>query len=256
MDTNAQCVSAGDSTLTYYSDINPDAYLLSCCYQPPDTFYLDLNGDTHTDFYIVTWYMNYSMGTSGYSFIQGTGTNKILANSTNDSIPDTLDINNSICETGVWKNKAFFTQYSYFVSNPGSAFYHFEWGGLNKYVGLKIVQPADSTFGWVELKINGSVGYSSAFVKRYGCGDIAPYTLPTPEGVIICPNPTNDIATINLPGYIKTELYNDKGQIIYKNEGIQKIIDLSAFPSGIYILKIVSGTSVFSEKIIKIRDKK
>lgn len=254
------CIAAGDSTLSHYTDIIPDLTISDCCYQPPDSFYLDLNQDNHIDFYIVSWYRNYTMGSYGWTYISAADNNKILVNSINNTIPDTLSNTDTVCSSGVWKDKGYLINYASYFGSPSSSYSYIEWNYLmNKYVGLKLMNGVDSTFGWVQVYAQYNGGWNYAVIKNFGCGAISDYVAPKPptpivsSDIIVYPNPTYDLVNINLPNYSNYEikLFNDVGEIIYQNIGNQKVVDLSGLPIGLYVLKIITSDKTVSEKIIK-----
>jgi hypothetical protein len=251
------CILAGDSSLSHYTNLIPDLILSDCCYNPPDSLCLDLNQDSHIDFYIVSWYRNFSMGSYGWTYIQAADNNKILVNSINNSIPDTLSNTDTVCSSGVWRNKGLFIDYASYWGAPGSSYSHTEWNYLlNKNVGLKLISGVDSTFGWVQVYAQFTGGGNAAVVKNFGCGAIPDYVAPKPpisSDVIVYPNPTYDIVNINLPGYTSFEikLYNEIGETVYQRTGNQPIVDLSGLSSGLYVLKIITSDRTFYEKILK-----
>ncbi|MFH0865290.1 MAG: DUF3089 domain-containing protein, partial [Bacteroidota bacterium] len=77
------------------------------------------------------------------------------------------------------------------------------------------------------------------------------------DDVQIFPNPVSDLITINLsPDFCKKdaiiEIFSADGQLIKKQEFPQSetLINVSGLSQGIYILKIISGKSVFANKIV------
>ena len=67
----------------------------------------------------------------------------------------------------------------------------------------------------------------------------------------IYPNPSQGI--LNISGEIKDtdliEIYNAKGQVVYAQYGAEQL-DIRAFGSGIYSLRIVNHHGIYSEKIV------
>jgi hypothetical protein len=268
------CITAGDATLYHYTDVNPDEYLTSCCYQPPDSFNLDLDHDGTIDFYLVSWYRNFMGGSYGWSYIQGAGNNKILVNSVNNAIPDTLSIGDTICGGGTWANKGYFVDW-YSIFGDSASYYNYnQWQDLmNRYVGLAVNDAVDSVYGWVGVQSSGSAtsGSSTVLVIRdYGCGYKIPVPVPPPasgpdpasaaalSGTVFFPNPTTDIVNINLPAYAEYEvkLVNSLGQIVYRNYGSQKLIDMRAFDPGAYTLIVITSDSSIRERIIRVKENK
>ena len=98
--------------------------------------------------------------------------------------------------------------------------------------------------------------FPTVSLTQYSCD----YTLETPESEIsfanVYPNPANTILMIELTDHGQSEyrfqIYSVTGNLIVneKSNASQQSIDLSFFPSGIYFLKIISGDSHYSQKII------
>ncbi len=75
------------------------------------------------------------------------------------------------------------------------------------------------------------------------------------EGISIYPNPTNGVVSVTLP-YAdvahEVALYDINGRMIdSKESNAQLQMDLSAYPNGVYFLKIKSGDKVITEKVVK-----
>lgn len=71
----------------------------------------------------------------------------------------------------------------------------------------------------------------------------------------IWPNPTNSSITINSNSQINDiSLYDISGRIIQKYNGIgqQAEIDISIYPSGVYIIKVENSLGVFSRKFVRL----
>lgn len=252
------CIVAGDSTLTHYTDFVPDETLTSFGgYAPPDTLPIDINNDGILDFKVEVWKVLTSFANFGNAHISAYGNNKILVNISDQTIADTLNNADTICSANIWKNWGYFFDYNT-TFDSATSYYNYNWTGIaDRYVGLKLVNPIDSAFGWVQIYITSS---GSVIIKNYGCGTITPdntsipqVTTPVTESVIVFPNPTYDLINIQLLNYSNYEikLYNDIGEIIYQNKGNQKIVDLTTFPIGMYILKIVTKDQTIIKKIIK-----
>ncbi len=70
--------------------------------------------------------------------------------------------------------------------------------------------------------------------------------------IIIYPNPSNGIFTVELSDKATIEIFSTKGQLIYSGYYVDSSnnIDLSANPKGVYIIRINDGISITTEKII------
>ena len=74
--------------------------------------------------------------------------------------------------------------------------------------------------------------------------------------ILVYPNPTKDEVYITTKGeqINSYSLYNINGQVILKDEKVRtnsEKISLSAFPKGVYVLKVVTDKNVYSRKAIK-----
>ena len=70
--------------------------------------------------------------------------------------------------------------------------------------------------------------------------------------VNIFPNPTRDYVNIEYDGTAKVFLYTISGMLLYERTFTgNKKVSLEAFPSGLYLLKIVSERGVLTQQIIK-----
>lgn len=79
---------------------------------------------------------------------------------------------------------------------------------------------------------------------------------PAKRELHVYPNPVTDKLTVSFNlhnGYSNVSLYNAVGALIYNNASKQPIhiIDMSGLPQGVYLLKIRSGETIRSERIIK-----
>lgn len=69
----------------------------------------------------------------------------------------------------------------------------------------------------------------------------------------IMPNPFSGSVRIDSPEPIKSiEVYNTIGKLVFQSADSGPVVDLSAFPTGIYIIRIVSGARIHQQKITKI----
>lgn len=252
------CVLAGDRMLSHYTDVNPD-YSLPV---PWSTDYVDYNLDIDengvTDFIIINYFLYTGLsGANSHTKIEGVGQNKISGCFYSSGFfADTLSLNDTICGDDLWKSSCYFIK-SWSSWSSGGGYNYNLWEGLsNKHVGLKLFRGVDSTYGWIQLRSNSNV----ITVNDYGCGlfpDENDLLEPADEGVVVFPNPTNGLANIylkNEPVY-SVELYNDRGEIIYRTEEKINRLDLSIYPTGIYMLRIIAPTKTYNEKIVLYKTK-
>ncbi|MEI8204758.1 MAG: T9SS type A sorting domain-containing protein, partial [Bacteroidota bacterium] len=75
------------------------------------------------------------------------------------------------------------------------------------------------------------------------------------KAINVYPNPVTNELIIEIKGNTQTiqfEISNSIGQLIYKSKMIEKtVIQTSAFPSGIYFIKLENGKIIEFKKIIK-----
>ena len=68
-------------------------------------------------------------------------------------------------------------------------------------------------------------------------------------GIVVYPNPTNDIITIETRLEIEVELYDIMGKLLISKDS--KRIDLSNYPSGVYSLILIYNNKRFNTRVIK-----
>ncbi|MFL5765565.1 MAG: T9SS type A sorting domain-containing protein [Bacteroidia bacterium] len=258
------CITAGD-TLIHYTDINPHALVYGCCYNPPDSFALDLDHDGTIDFYLVDWFRTDMMGGYGWGYIQGTGQNKVLVDPANYGTPFRLNLNDSICSGGSWAGSGHFINYNIIFGDSVDSYSHSPWADIGPYyVGLQIAEPVDSVYGWIQISAHtGGSAYAQLEITSYGCG----YKTPTPthidppviaDGLIFYPNPTTDIVNIFLPKYssYQVKILDDLGQVVYDQYGSIKMVDMRALRPGIYYLTVKTSEETFQSKVIRVKENK
>ena len=69
-------------------------------------------------------------------------------------------------------------------------------------------------------------------------------------GIVVYPNPTKDIITIETRLDIEVELYDLTGSKIFEGENINRL-DLSKLPDGIYNMSILYNNVRYSKKVVK-----
>jgi len=71
--------------------------------------------------------------------------------------------------------------------------------------------------------------------------------------VTLSPNPTTGWFTLSSEEPVKLEIYNLSGKEIYsfQEDHLEKKIDLSNQPKGVYLLRIKTKTGVYTEKIVR-----
>ena len=77
-------------------------------------------------------------------------------------------------------------------------------------------------------------------------------TIITAEQVAIFPNPTNGMVTININGVdnFKVNVYGIDGKLLV--ETMNKEVDLTTFPQGFYVFKIIANQQVVTKQVVKV----
>lgn len=77
-------------------------------------------------------------------------------------------------------------------------------------------------------------------------------TIITAEQVAIFPNPTNGMVTININGVdnFKVNVYGIDGKLLM--ETMNKEVDLTTFPQGFYVFKIIANQQVVTKQVVKV----
>lgn len=77
-------------------------------------------------------------------------------------------------------------------------------------------------------------------------------TIITTEQVAIFPNPTNGMVTININGVdnFKVNVYGIDGKLLM--ETMNKEVDLTTFPQGFYVFKIIANQQVVTKQVVKV----
>jgi len=69
-------------------------------------------------------------------------------------------------------------------------------------------------------------------------------------GIVIYPNPTKNLITIETRLQIKVEVYDIMGKLLIKEENTKRL-DLSDLANGLYNLSIIYNDKRYSKQIIK-----
>ncbi len=127
---------------------------------------------------------------------------------------------------------------------------------LSFTVGQTEVMSTTSRVTSVEVARSGiSEGVQQAYrVNEVGIDGVEPLGV----SVNILPNPTTDHVTVVLGDVVSglsLELYTSSGQILQKEafKGTMQKVDISAYPSGSYMLRLVAEGKESNYRIIKIR---
>jgi len=98
-------------------------------------------------------------------------------------------------------------------------------------------------------------GTEEVFVSKYRCeNNVGLHEFGNGETISIYPNPSNGIFTLNSQS-AKGEIYiyNLLGEVIYKSKMNSSVsrIDLSEHANGIYFVRIISSSEIYSGKLLK-----
>ncbi len=97
--------------------------------------------------------------------------------------------------------------------------------------------------------------HQETFVSKYRCdNNVGIHEIGNGENISIYPNPSNGIFTLNSQS-AKGEIYiyNLLGEVIYKSKMNSSVsrIDLSEHANGIYFVRVISGSEIYSGKLLK-----
>jgi hypothetical protein len=69
---------------------------------------------------------------------------------------------------------------------------------------------------------------------------------------LIYPNPTKGIVQFGLPQLEQIKVFNTSGKLmmVKTNQSSSNSLDISSLPNGCYLLRVESGESVYSGKVI------
>ena len=98
-------------------------------------------------------------------------------------------------------------------------------------------------------------GIEDLFISKYRCeNNVGLHEFGNGETISIYPNPSNGIFTLNSQS-AKGEIYiyNLLGEVIYKSKMNSSVsrIDLSEHANGIYFVRIISSSEIYSGKLLK-----
>ena len=128
----------------------------------------------------------------------------------------------------------------------------------NEIVGYSLYRPStDQTF-YLEVKYDPTLDNSGRFQANGMSAVVQVVMSPTDvvgytgSNIHIYPNPSEGVFNIDgIPGNAEISIYNAFGKQIYFEETNPPVqIDLSGQPNGIYIIKIVTGSGTYYDKLI------
>jgi hypothetical protein len=143
-------------------------------------------------------------------------------------------------------------------SGPTGNFPIIERIGATKYLfGVFVNQAMEGSIKDLRCYIDGDLSFHFDWSDSIPCDDLPPlsiYKIDNPKPSLnIYPNPTSGIVTIEVFAKTTVEILDSKGQIIetITCERKKTTIDLSKFPSGFYLVKLITDEGVVTNKLIK-----
>jgi PA domain/Secretion system C-terminal sorting domain len=142
-------------------------------------------------------------------------------------------------ELGVWRTETFNTASPIWIQSQN---------------GMQNVKVTD-----MDLR-NDNVVYAATYGRGIFSGtftaNLAATNFIKTDAVKVYPNPSNGIYNLKIDkfvGKVTIQVVDINGRMVYNqtNENSEKTIDLSAFQSGIYVLKVTGNDLNYSEKLIK-----
>lgn len=144
------------------------------------------------------------------------------------------------------------------INNSGTLIWNKTMGGSNIDEARAVVQNSDGSY----LLAGHSYSFDGDVSLNKGMSDFWVVKLSSTVGIdevennssiIIFPNPTNAIFTINSNEQIdEVEIFNTQGQAVYnkKTTSNSSTIDLTSLPKGIYLVQLKTNTNSVTKKIV------
>jgi methionine-rich copper-binding protein CopC len=257
-----------------YTDVNPDVTINTI----PSSFDIDFNGDLTPEFqlklyYSSSFYLARVVPMSPLNEVMATSYVDVL--NPNDIISGAQSFVNygSALEINDWYLDLFelaFSTYSYSSITYSSTGTWGKWGGANtdKYIGVKFDISGNTHYGWIRVDTDFSTTNPSAWsmtIKDFAyqsipdssilAGDMGGASLNERFATtkIFAANKQINLS-FNEADFSNTQIsvYNNLGQLVHQQEAAnqKEIIDMSAYPMGMYIVKLQTAGAVLSKKII------
>jgi hypothetical protein len=141
------------------------------------------------------------------------------------------------------------------LQNPGSSYSTdngVTWSDALTYDQLTSVSFYDVNHGWGGGVSDGSTGGMFKFVPPTPVG-VSHLTVVS-NGVSVSPNPSKGVFELKFNNFQnEVAVYNVIGKKVYEstfNGVLNKTVDISSYPAGVYFVKVISDGKVYSEKII------
>jgi len=228
---------------------------------------LDFNEDKNSDIRIFGYYqgLGYLSAEGGISLKLNPGTCVALDTTNNNLGPKVFEYRDRIGNDCNWSCR-FDTTYSIIYAyqkfvppNSQIGGYRGNWiNKVDKYMATMTIVDNDTLYGWV--KLTGVTNTAlEVVIKQYASQKMRITNIENQETETIgaYPNPFRDYLFINIP-----KPSNGCLLLIYNTNGSEMIrqaitnnkvnVDVNKLIPGIYIMKLINGTSIFLRKVIKI----
>ena len=269
-DAYSQYVLAGQHGATNcFYDVNPDTTLVGpnnhATNYPPAKYSIDLDGDGVRDLYLsaIGFWVN-GMGYSKVAIYPDSNSVCQIAHGYTDTchtpnatyflynMAKSLHLNDTVNDHLVWSTGGLnlnYTDWMWMTYSCGlNGFINDSFGN---YIGLRVIKPSDTIYGWVKVTNVGALTYT---VQEFACSQ-GNTGIDEPSGPVrIFPVPTSNMVTIEsrLTGF-DLAVYNQYGMEVMSrkiNSG-KAFVDLSGLAGGVYVFRMFWGGSVLTRKIIK-----
>ena len=120
-------------------------------------------------------------------------------------------------------------------------------GGTDRYVGYTI----KDAYGHIRASVENAFHDTTNFVIESPCHNLAVEQAPSPRFALY-PNPTNNIVYIrwDTDEDFTLELLNEQGRTLLVTQSPTSL-DLSHYPSGVYLVRIVSHSATYYSKVVR-----
>ena len=268
---NSQSINAGQYGLNdYYWNFEPNIWLSP---EYPEVFSeifpLDINNDGIIDLSFQTYYSeanfyyhrSWIMMKTHCEIAFSTDTCKVdttLWPPTCENVEDRVSQVSKVFQTGEYigeSNNWIYKNEEIWVSYYLHGVCHPHCGHLitPAFIGARIFVDNDTLYGWVKLC---DIFYWELAIDEYACNTNTLGIDELGSSLQVYPNPSQGIISFNSPfpgKYAIISIHDLNGQEIFRERTTdQKILlDISEYPSGVYILKCQCDSKIIIQKILK-----
>jgi hypothetical protein len=267
----AAIVAAGTADAqVVYTDITPDHLLNSF----PSSFNIDLDGNAVNDYTLQMTQPFSSM--HKFTLVPNTSNSFVASTTAYGSYVAALNQGVSINASANFQSFGFLRYMAKFTSfyTGGSTYMYTKgnWTGshTDKYIGLRFKIGSNTHYGWVRLDASIGIPYApgnwSVTIKDFAyestpntgilAGDMGGTTNLNERfasAKIYAANKQINLS-FNEADYSNTQIsvYNNLGQLVHQQEAAnqKESIDMSAYPMGMYIVKLQTAGGLISKKLI------